>query len=492
MEPSVRDVSGKPRQREEMLPQLKRHEVQVLRQAGHSREEVSKLTGVGVRTIQRIDLEDGVEHVDDGGEVKRRRIGRPSKAEPFRGFIEKQLKDEPHLLSVELLRRAKLDGYGGSKSALFALVAAMRPRDATPMVRFEGLAGEFSQHDFGQVDVKFMDGRTKRIHFFASRLKYSRSARVTLVEDESVESLVRPLVAHFEAFGGVPLVAVFDRPKTVAIKWKKDGTVTEWNKTFAQVLFELGVGVEVCWPYSGNQKGSVERLVGWVKNSFFKQRRFVDMADLERQLSEWHVEVNTKTVSRATGVTPETRMQEERPRLRPVKVSSEDLALRIPIFVGPTAMVLHDTHQYSMTPDAIGMSGTLYLHGDRVRIVAGRHEAEHDRLHERGAKSTLPEHRAQTVARVSGKRAKRYYKREQLLGLGPVALDYLTDLIHRRPGRWIDDVDELFDLQRSHGDDVVRDAMKLALDERVFGAEYVSHFAERIALSRLVNRQVLS
>ena len=32
----------------------------------------------------------------------------------------------------------------------------------------------FSQHDFGQVDVEFLDGMVRRVHFFASRLKYSR------------------------------------------------------------------------------------------------------------------------------------------------------------------------------------------------------------------------------------------------------------------------------------------------------------------------------
>ena len=35
----------------------------------------------------------------------------------------------------------------------YALVAAVRPpRVAPPIVRFEGLPGEFSQHDFGHVD----------------------------------------------------------------------------------------------------------------------------------------------------------------------------------------------------------------------------------------------------------------------------------------------------------------------------------------------------
>jgi hypothetical protein len=57
-------------------------------------------------------------------------------------------------------------------------------------------------------------------------------------------------------------------------------TVTTWNPTFADVVLQLGVGVELCWPYMAWQKGSIENLVGWVKGSFFKPRRFLDDADL--------------------------------------------------------------------------------------------------------------------------------------------------------------------------------------------------------------------
>ena len=58
------------------------------------------------------------------------------------------------MLSVELFRRAKLRGYSGGKSALYALVKELRPERVRPVFRFEGLAGEFSQHDFGHVDAR--------------------------------------------------------------------------------------------------------------------------------------------------------------------------------------------------------------------------------------------------------------------------------------------------------------------------------------------------
>jgi hypothetical protein len=170
------------------------------------------------------------------------------------------------------------------------------------VVRFEGLPGEFSQHDFGHVDVTFVDGRKKRVHFFASRLKYSRFVAVSLVENERVETIVRNLARHFVAFGGLPLMAVFDRPRTIVKKSGIGRDVEQYNATFAQAIVDLGVGVEMCAPRSGNQKGTVERLVGWVKSSFFKHRKFQDDVDLLAQLAAWHVEVNTKTPSRATNL----------------------------------------------------------------------------------------------------------------------------------------------------------------------------------------------
>lgn len=455
---------------------VRRHEVQVLRRAGHSLVETAKLVGVSQRSVQRVEAETAVSSFDTEAEREQRKIGRPSKAEPFRSFLVGELVGQPDVLAVELLRRAKNKGYTGAKSALFKLVKELRPKRVRPITRFEGLAGEFSQHDFGHVDVRYLDGRVERVHFFASRLKYSRWVQVSLVENEQVEALVRAMVDHFAAWGGVPLVSVFDRPKTIALKWTKEGVVTEWNPAFAGVALDLGVGVELCWPYSPEQKGSVENLVGWVKGSFFKQRRFVDKEDLHRQLAEWHVEVNTTRPSRATRIIPAVRLAEEAPRLRPLRVVPADLALRIPLTVGPTGYVVHDTHPYSMSPDALGLPCTLWLYRDRVKIVAGRHVSEHERKFVRDEGSTLAEHRAPRVAAVHGKRAKRYAKREHLLGLGEEALAYITELVHRRPKVWYRDVDELHDLLEVHGDVPLRLAFVRGLAERVFGHEYIAHY----------------
>jgi hypothetical protein len=59
---------------------LKRHEVEILLKAGHAKTEVARLSGVSLRSVQRIAEESPVGQVDDAKERAKRQIGRPSLA----------------------------------------------------------------------------------------------------------------------------------------------------------------------------------------------------------------------------------------------------------------------------------------------------------------------------------------------------------------------------------------------------------------------------
>jgi transposase len=461
-----------------MIDDMKRHQVQVLRSAGLSSREIASRTGLPRASVRRIAKEAPVAGDDTKLRVVRG-AGRPSEVARFRDAILVILKETPDLLSVEILRRVREVGYEGGKSALYDFVAMLRSPTAQPLVRFEGLCGEFSQHDFGSVRVSFDDGSQETIHFFASRLKFSRFAHVRIVPDERVESLVRALLESFDMFGGVPLVAVFDNPKTVVIK--RHGTRIEWNTTFGQAALDLRFAAELCWPYHPQEKGAVENLVGWVKGSFFKQRRFIDRADLEYQLLSWLKEVNETRPSRATGDVPLVRLAAERERLKPLPFTTSEFALRFPVYVGPTGLVEHQGYRYSMPPQAIGIPGTLHLYVDRVRIVAGRHEAVHPRVPANGTTSYIEADRAKALAAVSGDRARLYLKRQQLLELGPEVESYLTEVVHRHPRTWQGDVEGLHALLVSAGSTRLLGAIARAAARRLFGAEFVTAAIEETA-----------
>jgi IstB-like ATP binding protein len=62
------------------------------------------------------------------------------------------LRDDHALPGLEVMRRLREEHhYRGGKSAVYELVRSLRPTTRAPLVRFEGVLGEFSQHDFGQV-----------------------------------------------------------------------------------------------------------------------------------------------------------------------------------------------------------------------------------------------------------------------------------------------------------------------------------------------------
>ena len=462
---------------------LTRHGVQAALQRGKSQRVVADFFGLSVRSVRRIAREEAVMEADDREMIGKRGIGRPSAAGGWRDEVLACLKAEPDMMSAEVLRRLRLKGYKGGKSAMYNLVASVRPPKQQMENRFEAVPGEFSQHDFGQVDVVFVDGHTERIHFFASRLKYSRHSLVTLVATEQSEVVVRTLAEHFRKWGGIPLLAVFDRPKTIALRWRRNGEVTSWNPMFAQAMVDLGVTPELCWPHRPNQKGAVENLVKWAKNSFFKARRFVDRHDLQEQLDGWLTETNEVRANRATGDIPAVRLVAEQQRMRPCKVAPEHLALRHAVVVGPTAEVRWQNSRYQMQPEASCLPATLYLFADKVRIVAGRFDVTLPRATQPNQLVTSPEVRAKRLANVSGNRGRRYLKRQDLFEVGQEAQLFLTEVVHRRPDKWHDEVEAFHELLQIHGPEALRQAFAHALSQRVFGAEYIRHFLHQQILS---------
>lgn len=185
--------------------------------------------------------------VDDAAS---KRMGRPSPVAQYEPKVKVTgwLAEDPKLASNHVLERLRDEGYAGSKTAVYDLVRRIRP--AAPehgVSRFEGLPGKFGQHDFGEVTVRYRSGLRERIQFFASVLKFSRLRRVKLVANQTTESICHGLVDAFTGVGGLPLIAVFDNPKTIVLR--RDGDRIVWNPTFAQFCAESGIVPNVTWPY---------------------------------------------------------------------------------------------------------------------------------------------------------------------------------------------------------------------------------------------------
>jgi hypothetical protein len=173
----------------------------------------------------------------------------------------------------------------------------------------------------------------------------------------------------------------------------------------------------------------------------------------------------------------------EQARLQPLATPAVEYGLKVPVTVGPTAMVHYQNIRYAMPAKACGLPATLYLYPERVRVVTagGKHEAVHPRFPLVGTISYLTGQRAQQLASVYGERKRLYFMRERLLELGPVGEAYVTELVHQRAHTWKGDVERLFNALELLGEARFRLVLQRALMQRLIGAEYVERLAEHLA-----------
>lgn len=71
------------------------------------------------------------------GVNSRKPVGRPSVASPYASQVREIFRTEPGASTAEVLRRIRLKGYAGGKTAFYYLVAALRPREEVP-----GISGD--------------------------------------------------------------------------------------------------------------------------------------------------------------------------------------------------------------------------------------------------------------------------------------------------------------------------------------------------------------
>jgi transposase len=420
--------------------------------------------------VERVSEEDRIEDPGTADALRRARLGRPSKVDPFREKIAEWLAADVRLKAVAVLQRLRDEGYRGGKSAVYDAVADLRAAQPVEgVVRFEAVAGEFSQHDFGQHVVRYADGTAERIRFFASRLKFSRLVRVRLVPDEKTETVCHALVDAFCYFGGMPLIAVFDNPRTIVSA--REGKHVRWQETFAQFCAECGFSPHATWPRRPQEKGSVENLVGFGKSSFFKAHVFRDRADLEAKLEAWHVWANDERVSRATREVPRTRHMLEAARLRPPGIDPGCFTLRYSRAVRTDGYVEFQERRYFAGFEHVGQTLLVRVGEHELSLWAGtRLVATHPRHPLNGRYSILPEQRPQLLRKAG---AKPYVKRQWLADLCPAATWYVTELRHKRSSLWREDVERIFALLEEHGEERVRAALIEAAAGQLVGAEYV-------------------
>jgi transposase len=447
---------------------MARSTVKFLKQQGQFNTRIASLVGCDRHTVARV--------LGEPTDPPRRRH-RASRLETRRDAVQSWIEaDIPTTRMLELAREDPTAPYAGGASTFYRFVARLRGEraaGAAPVIRFEGLPGEYAQWDWGEARVGLGGEPVKRV-FLAGRLKYSRLVGVRWRTQMDLETLLRAMLEIVAGWGGTPWAWVFDNMKTVTLGREADGQ-PRWNPAFWRFATEVGFHPELCDPGAGQQKGSVENLVKWVKTNFLPGRSFVDEEDLTHQSLAWERD-KAGQVSQAHGQRPLDLLAQERAAFGPLTTTADTYGLYRVATVNRESLVRVDGNQYSVPVGHLGQAVDVRILRDVIRISRdGMPLAEHARLAGTGQRRREPDHYAATL--TDRPRARLVFDRERLCTLGPEVTAYVTVISQRRRRVLADELAACLAREAQLGVDGLRRAAAACVTRGTCGAEYLLLFA---------------
>ena len=272
-------------------------------------------------------------------------------------------------------------GFTGSETTVRRLVKELREKSQEAFVPLAFPAGDALQIDWGEATV-YLYGVKTTVNLFCARLCYSGAPMVLAYRRQNEESFLDALVQVFQYFGGVPKRVIFDNGK-VAVK---DGCGAHARKQagYAALAAHYGFEAVFCNPASGNEKGLVEGLVGYIRrNVCVPVPKAETMEDLNRMLQEKCLNYLSHQIRGKESSVGEM-LTKEREKLYPLPGYPFDPCKRVTGRVDRFCTVRFDTNNYSVPAAYCGREVSVKAGPETVSIYfEGQCIARHRRCLDR-------------------------------------------------------------------------------------------------------------
>jgi transposase len=337
---------------------------------------------------------------------------RPSRIDPYRPFILATLEKFPTLTAARLHAMVAERGYAGAGSHFRFLIAGMRPRPtAEAYLRLRTLPAEQAQVDwghFGHLPI----GRARRpLMAFVMVLSHSRMVFLRFFLDARMDSFLRGHALAFVAFAGVPRVLLYDNLKSAVLERvdHPSGSAIRFNPMLLALAGHYRFEPRPVAPARGNEKGRVERAIGYIRDSFFAGRTFTDLDDLNAQARVWCLGTAADRRWREdSAASVRQAFEAERAKLLALPPHEFALGQRVAVTVGKTPYVRFDLNDYSVPHTHVRRTLAVLADEHTVRILDGVVElARHPRCWDRGQQIEDPAHVQQLVEHKRAARAHR-------------------------------------------------------------------------------------
>lgn len=388
-----------------------REVLRLTHETGLSVREVRAATGVGktavadyVTRARAIGITWPVPPDIDDAELERRLFMAPAfRAEPVRPVPDwAKVHEELARRGVTLLllweehRAVCPDGH--SYSQFCVLYRAWR-RKLSPVMRQTHLAGDKLFVDWAGDTVPVIDaatGATRAAHIFVAVSGASSYTFAIACWSETLPDWIAAHVAMLDFIGGVTKAVVPDNLKTgITTPSRYEPGV---NRTYQDLADHYGFVVLPARPVKPRDKAKVEAAVGIVERYILgklRNRRFLGLDDLNAAVVECVATINAKVMRHVAKSRAELFATLDQPVLKALPPTRFEYAEWKRATVAPDYHIEVDDHFYSVpwtllreTVDARVTTSMIEVLHKGVRV------AVHVRSHEKGAATTLKEHRS--------------------------------------------------------------------------------------------------
>jgi len=397
---------------------------------------------------------------------------RPSLLAPYAAAVQRLLTDTPELKAPTILERLRPLGYTGGISILRDRVRALRPtppREAFLTLDFApGAAYQVDWADFGFA----LPGCPRRVSGFIMAAAYSRYMYLEFTLSQAMGTFLRCMERGLRFYGGVAVADIFDNMKTVVLSHSPH--VTVFNHRFLEYARARGFAAVACNVRKANEKGRVERPIGFVRSRFWPGRHFADLFDLNRQAVAWRDDFANNREHEVTGKVPALVFaHEEQRHLKPLPTTPFDCDDLDTTTVTRTFRVSFDRNKYSVPWRLVGQTVLLRATDDTVTIFLSRKPvAAHRRSWGAGEDIEHPSHKTRLLEHKP--RAAAGTLPPALGGLAATGVDYFKVLA--AGGRSVQrETVRLIFLVELFGESATRTAVAEVMATGHVGAEYVEY-----------------
>ena len=228
----------------------------------------------------------------------------------------------------------------------------------------DGAPGDELQVDFGRMGMLYDAEADRRrvLHGLIFTACYSRHCFVWLTFSQTIEAIIVGFEEAWAAFGGVFRTVIPDN--MAGIVDKANPTEPRINAAFADYAAARGFGIDAARVRRPQDKPKVERVVPYVRRSFFAGENFIDRDDAQAHAELWCRTTAGMRIHGTTAARPaEVFRVDELPALLPAPTEPYDL----PIYATPK---VHRDHHIEVARALYSIPGNLI--GQRVEVKADR------------------------------------------------------------------------------------------------------------------------